>query len=212
MSRVRKQTVINAMRTLGRIQWKDREIYLFKGHEDNFYKFLLEYLQQNKAYKFVGLPHQARAVGHCALESANTNLWKVSTTKDWKVSLTGLGTFDEIFPETGSKVLRLKKDPNHWCYVFGFLEIGSNRIINRIQFENLNSKVSTIMSPTYAIYLSDMRYITLNPAIKMKALYTIDVNMEGVVAGDTEIIPVALHILPYQVLTATDQTGYVEEA
>ncbi|MBA7660383.1 hypothetical protein ES703_68385 [subsurface metagenome] len=209
---LKKQLVINAMRAIGTIQWKERSIYLFKGYEDIFYTFLKDYLIQNKAYTFVGLPHMVRAVGDCAIEPANTNLWKVSTSADWVRSLTGLGTFDEIFPETGSKKLRLKKDPNHWAMVFGFLEVGSNRIINRIQFTDINGAVQSIMTPTYQVLTPDLRYIKLNPAIKLKSLYTLDINIEGIVAGDTEIVPVALHILPHQIVTSTDQSGYVEEA
>lgn len=200
--------VRKTLEQLGTFFWEGKEVNLYAGYEDEVAKFIDEYLTENPEYTFVGPPQLAEATSHITLDNAHPGIWKDSDTTDWKLTPTGLGTFNNVFPEESSKAIRLDTPPPHWAYLLGLVEIGSANNIVRIDFKSVNGKRRGRVTNILQSRIGELKVIRFNPGVKMKTRGYLDMDIEFETNVATEVMPLAVHILPFEIATGLF-AGYV---
>ncbi len=170
---------------------------------------MVERYADEKSFEFVGMPHNAKETRDFALDAPCAEIWKDTSHADWKFTPTGLGTFDNIFPESAA-YLNWDKDPDHHAYVASILEIGSANTMMRFLWQNINGKTS---NGHFMIWqqsrLPSLKIYQQNPAIKLRENGQIRLDGEFEGTAEAEIVPGAVHILPHVMLRNTDLSGYV---
>ena len=197
--------------SLGKLILNERTINLFEGHESNIAKFIDEYLADHPGTEFVGTGAQAQRRTQIGLDLPHHSFWKDSATVDWEITPTGLNTFDELFSETASQGIRLDAQPDHWCYLAGFVEVGSANSLVRLRYTSINGDARSRISTVLINRLGAIKYLANNPAfaLKTRGFITIDGEFDG--AAPVEVIPVALHLMPQEILDAASFAAYVTD-
>jgi len=171
-----------------------------------------QYIADHPDFEFVGMPHFAKSRKHLCIDIPHPTFWKDAATKDWEYTITGPGTFDNIFPDTASVVLRLDSPPYHRCYLAGLIELGQLNAMRRGYINDHNgSKLSYFGCQIQSRMGGTPRDFRLDPALILKERGTIDINIEGDVAGTTEIMPLAVHIFPQEIAANGELNAYVTE-
>ena len=197
------------LRSLGTIVLRERNLFLHDGYVGDIAGFASEYQRDNSEFtNFVGPPHMALGTQDYALENPPTSFWKDSGTVDWRYTPTGLDTFDNVFPESAAAI-RLDTPPPHYAYLFGLVEIGSTNNLHRVAPTDVNGKARGRTTVWYTSRLGDVKVHYWTPAMRMKIRGRIRVQVEAETAAQMELAPLAVHIAPYEMLTATDWAAYV---
>ena len=197
-----------AINAIGVIVYNQRTIDLFKGHRATIGKMVQEYMS-TKDFKFVGMPHQSQNARDFALDAPCAEIWKDTSHADWKFTPTGLGTFDNIFPESAA-YLKWDKDPDHWAYIASLLEIGSANTMMRFLYQNINGNTGLGHFMVWQqSRLPALKIYQHNPAIKLRENGQIRLDGEFEGTAEAEIVPGAVHLLPHEMLVNTDLSGYV---
>lgn len=203
-----ERDVKKAINAIGVIVYNQRTIDLFKGHRDAIKK-MVEFYRDDKNFKFVGMPHMSRNARDFALDAPCAEMWKDTSHSDWKQTPTGLGTFDNIFPESAA-YLRWDETPDHHAYVASLLEIGSANNMMRFHYQNINGSTSNGLFMVWQqSRLPALKIYQHNPAIKLRELGQIRLDGEFEGTAEAEIVPGAVHLLPHEMLVNTDLSGYV---
>ncbi len=203
-----ESTLKKALNAIGIIVYNQRTIDLLKGHRNSI-KTMVQEFAKAQDFHFVGMPHQANNAREFAVDAASPEIWKDTNNADWKFTPTGLGTFDNVFPESAA-FLKWDKDPDHWAYIASLLEIGSANNMMRLYYQNINGDTSL---GRFMIWhqsrLPALKIYQHNPAIKLRENGQIRLDGEFEGTSEAEITPVAVHILPHEILTAVDMSAYV---
>jgi len=212
MTKVDKQLLINSLTAIGELEYKERTINLFTGHEDNIEGFLNEFLDVHPDKEFIGLPHVANSRKHLVIDGPILDMWKdtdISETPiDWKITPTGVGTYNNVFPESANS-LRFDEDPDHWCYLCGFMEVGSANNILKMRFLDINGTIQTSQQVAYQSRVGEIRVVKLMPALKLRTRGTVQIQFMFETTADTEIIPICIHILPQEISESDDPDDFV---
>jgi hypothetical protein len=203
-----EKTLKKALNAIGVIVYNQRTIDLLKGHRDAIKKMVLDF-GKAEDMNFVGMPHQANNAREYAVDAAIADIWKDTASSDWKFTPTGFGTFDNIFPESAA-FLKWDKDPNHWAYVASLLEIGSANNMFRFHYQNINGDTSLgRFMVWHQSRLPALKIYQHNPSIKLRENGQIRLDGEFEGTSEAEIAPVAVHILPHEILTSAAPEGFV---
>ncbi len=203
-----EQTLKKALNAIGVIVYNERTLDLLKGHRDTVKQMVLDFAKQEDM-AFVGMPHQANNAREFAVDAANPEMWKDTNNADWKFTPTGLGTFDNVFPESAT-FLKWDNEPNHWVYVASLLEIGSANNMMRFHYQNINGDTSLgRFMVWHQSRLPSLKIYQHNPAIKIRQNGQIRLDGEFEGTAQAEVTPVAVHILPHEILTNADMSGFV---
>lgn len=194
--------------SIGTILVGDRTLDLLGGHRAFISSIVRDFAAQ-KHKVFRGLGHLAKKRNEFVLDYAHPAFWKDSSTADWKLTATGLGTFDNVVTESASQALRLDDQPDHWAYILGFLEIGSANNMVRAFFNDINADRYARVTIWPQSRLSSFKAYQLPMGILLKERGTIDIDIEFEVAADTEVALNAVHILPQEIAAAEDLSAYV---
>jgi len=197
-----------AMDCIGKIWFEASEFDLFKGHRNNVLDLVREYTRV-KDMTFVGLGSFAETRNQCVIEAALEGMFKDSDSADWAFSATGVGTYDNVFPETGSYVVRLDEKPDHWMYLGGFVEVGGDNNLRRVYFADVNGKPRSRMQMQYSTRMGDLALHYINPGLYFKERGTFNIDMEFEQAMTVEIVPLAVHILPQEIAASSTPSTYV---
>jgi hypothetical protein len=196
------------------IRSNDRDINLFGSKSDvmNVATQVAEYIRDHPDYEFVGMPHVAKSRKHLCLDIPDPTFWKELTAADWTVSATGPGTFDNIFPDTASVVLRLDSPPYHRAYLAGLMELGGLNGLERVYIADHNGSKTSYMGCWAQSRMGQApRDFRFDPALILKERGTINIDAKFGIAGTTEIVPLAVHIFPQEVAANAELQGYVTE-
>jgi hypothetical protein len=191
-----------------------RDINLFGSRFDieMIAKQVQEYIMDHPDYEFVGMPHFAKSRKHLCIDTPHPTFWKDSATANWEYSITGPATFDNIFPDAASYNLRLDSPPYHRAYLAGLIELGSLNTMRRGYIYDFNgSKQSYFGCQNQARMGASPREFRFDPALLLKERGTINIDIEGDIAGTTEIMPLAVHILPQEIAATAELNSYVTE-
>ena len=199
-----------ALKQIGTVYFGEREANLLGGYEEEVAKFVNDFLTAHPDFEFVGLPYLTESQRHLALDGAHPSFYKDSTTLDWAITPTGQGTFDNIFPETGSqRIYLITNTIPHWALLAGFLEVGSSANLMRIDYKDINGKIRGRMVRHIQSRIGDIRLVKMGPAIVFPDRGVFDIDMEFETASEAEIIPLAVHVVPYEVLRSDYATKNV---
>jgi len=218
---------MNVLKTVlyryGYLTWKDRDYYLFQGAEEAIAKMLDDFLKDRTEYSFGHKEESGRTIivdagtealqnnSEVGLMQPHPALWTASSTATWEISSpTGIGTFDNVFPRTANKKLKLKKQPDHTVGLIGFIVYGNNNV-SRIKFTDVNGRPWGIGSFTYQALLQDLKIIRLGQFIQVNPGSTIDIDVEFFDTSPCDVIPLAVHVVPREIAVASDLTSYVQE-
>lgn len=210
MGKVDNALLDSALDALWKIELQEREIDFMDGHRVNIKELVAEYLKEHPDKRFVGVAHMANRRKHVVVDGPHSAFWKDSSTADWKETPTGLGTFNNIFPDAAS-YLRFDEDPDHYCLLAGIIEVGSANNLRRIDFTDINGLSGARMTVGPRSILGDLRITRWNPAIKLRTTGSIRLDMEFETAVDVEILPLAVHVFPQEIANAADLSAYVTE-
>jgi len=200
-----------AMDCIGKTWFEGREFDLFKGHRNNILSLLRDFVKE-KDMTFVGLGSFAETRSQCVVEAALEGMFKDDDAYDWAFDATGIGTYDEVFPETASVGVRLDEKPDHWMYLAGFVEVGGSNNLRRTYFADINGKARSRMQMQYSARIGDMALHYINPGMYFKERGTFNIDMEFEQAMTVEIEPLAIHILPQEIASSATPGEYVTEA
>lgn len=208
MANIKQKLFTKAVNAIGVIVYNQRTIDLFEGHKKIIRSMVEEYADKED-FEFVGMPHMSREARDFALDGPCAEMWKDTSHADWKFTPTGLGTFDNIFPESAT-YLKWDKDPNHHAYVANIMEIGSANTMMRFHYQNINGKTSNGLFMIWMqSRLPSLKIYQHNPAIKLRENGQIRLDGEFEGTAQAEIVPGAVHLLPHEMLVNTDLSGYV---
>jgi hypothetical protein len=208
MATINNKLFNKALNAIGVFVYNQRTLDIFEGHK-KIIRAMVEKYADSKNFDFVGMPHNAKETRDFALDAPSAEMWKDTDNADWKFTPTGLGTFDNIFPESAA-YLNWDKDPDHHAYIASILEIGSANNMMRMLWQNINGKTSNghfMVWPQSR--LPSLKIYQQNPGIKLRenGQIRLDGEFEGVATA--EIVPGAVHILPHTILRSTALNGYV---
>lgn len=201
--------VSRTLKQLGTIFWEGREYNLYDGYEREITSFIDDYQKKYSEKEFVGAPHMVESANHICLDNAHSGFWKDSATVDWAFTPTGLNTFDNVFPESATTRIRVDTQvAPHWAYLLGFLDVGSANNLMRIEFRDVNGKARGRLTSALQTRIGDIKVIRINPGLTFRDRGTVDINAEYETATSTELIPLAVHLIPFEIATG-DMSGYV---
>ena len=198
--------------SLGKVILNERTINLFEGHDSNIAGFIDAYIADHPGTVFVGTGAQAQRRTQIALDLPHHSFWKDSGTVDWQITPTGLGTFDELFSETAAQGIRLDGQPDHWAYLLGFVEVGSANSLVRIRYTSINGDARSRVSTVLQQRLGAIKLVQLNPAFELKTRGFVNIDGEFDGTAPAEVIPVALHLMPQEVIDSANFAGFVTDA
>ena len=203
------ELVRESLKQMSSVYMEGRDVFLLDEYVQNVHDWIGAYLKEYPNYTFVGVPHLAESQAHVALDFAHPAFWKDSTTLDWKITPTGRSTFDELFPETASYYIRLDTQTTpHWAKLCGYLEIGSANNILRVSHDNINGKKRGRVSRFLESRVSQIKAMKIKPALDFGNRGQIDIGAEFETVTPTEIAPLAIHLLPFEILVG-EISGYV---
>ncbi len=190
-----------------------QRINLAAAHVGGIAETIQEFLGQHKEYNFAGAAHQASGRSDLVVDQPRPTFWIAdSSTAAWGCPVSTAYTDTDMFPTTSSVAIRLDTSPPLWEYLFGFLDVGSKNNIVLIDFASINSDERAVMSPLYQSRVSGMKVIEMDPAIVFKDRGTKNINAQFEEAGnakDVQVLPLAVEILPFEIATAQDVSGYI---
>ena len=204
---VSQDLVSLALKQIGQVTFGQRDVNLYSGYEPEVTNFVNEFLTAHQDFEFVGPPHLADSQKQVCLDGPNTTFWKVSTSSDWKVTPTGLGTLDNIFPESAAYIRLNTQTTPHWALLLGFVEVGSAGTVSRIDLSNVNGKIRGRSSRPFQSRIGDLKVFPLKPGVQLGDRGQIRVQMEFESTVDVEIIPLAVHIVPFEITRSDYTTG-----
>ena len=200
--------VEGALRSQGTIYLRERELFLHKDYVTDVAKFVGEFGSENGEFtNFVGPPHEALGTQDYAVENPRLSFWK-DANSDWRFTPTGPGTFDGAFPEAAT-VIRLDTPPPHYAYLFGLVEIGTTNNVLAVAPTDVNGRPRGRTTVWYSSRMGDIKLHYYTPAMRMKAGGRVRIAVEAESAAPIELCPLAVHIAPFEMLTAADWTGNV---
>jgi len=201
--------VSQTLKTLGTVFWEGKEYNLYDGYEREIVSFIDDYLKKYTTMEFKGAPHLAESQSHVVLDNAHQGFWKDSNITDWLFTPTGLNVFNDVFPEAVDTRIRVDTHvAPHWAYLLGFVEIGSANNLVRIEFRDVNGKKRPRLTSMLQSRLGELKIIRLKPGLRLEDRGTIDINAEYENASATELMPLALHLIPFEIATG-DISEYV---
>lgn len=195
--------ISTALQNMGTVYFAERDINLFAGFEQEIANFINEFQVTHSGNQFVGQPYLAESQNQISLDPAHGSFWKASTTTNWKLTPTGLGTLDNVFPTTAAYVITMNTQTiAHWAMLLGFLEVGSANNLARIAYTNINGKKRGYTTRFYQSRFGDVKLVKLAPAIRFMDRGQINIDMEFETNAPTEVIPLAVHVAPFELLTS----------
>ena len=206
-TQVNPKTVKKALNAIGYVVYNERTIDLLKGHRDFLLSFIQEFAKEEDMV-FVGMPHQIKTTRNFCVDMSNAQMWKDTTNADWKLTPTGLGTFDNVVPESAAKV-QWDKDPDHWAYWASILEIGSANNMWRADFADINGVAYGNATMWHQSRLPNLKIYQMNPAVEIRENGTIRLDVEFEGTSEAELIPYAVHLLPQRIAIAADLAAFV---
>jgi len=181
-----------------------------RSHIQNIADQVQQYIADHPDFEFVGMPHFAKSRKHLCIDIPQPSFWRDTTATNWEISITGPGTYDNLFPTTALYTLRLDSPPYHRCYLAGLLELGQLNAMRRAYIADHNgSKLSYFGCQIQSRLGGTPRDFQFDPALILKERGTINIDMEGDVAGTTEIMPLAVHIFPQEIAANGELNSYV---
>lgn len=199
-----------SVENIGTIMLQQRTVNLLEPYTGDIGAAIDEFLAKNREYReFAGTPELVTDVQQVAIEAPRTGFWKDSNTLDWRESPTGIGTYDEIYPETASAAIQLSTPPPHWALLFGTLESGAGNNVQNVQLKQVNGKLRGIVAVTYSERFAGIKVRRFTKGVILKERGDIDINAEAETTAPIEIIPLAVHILPGEIAKATNVSSYV---
>lgn len=204
---VNPKTVKKALNAIGVVVYNQRTIDLLKGHRGFLEDFIKKFAKQEEM-NFVGMPHQITSTRTFCADVSAAEIWKDTNNADWKQTPTGLGTFDNVVPESAAKV-KWDKDPNHWAYWASILEIGSANNMWRLDFKDINGTEFGNASVWHQSRLPALKIYQMNPAVQVRENGTIRLDIEFEGTSEAEVIPYGVHLFPQEIAIAIDQSAFV---
>ena len=199
-----------ALNALGAITYDQRDINLLQPYHDDIAKEVREYGAKNRDFReFVAVPELVTDIQQFCLEAPRGGLWKDSDTVDWRQTPTGIGTFDNVFPEAATAAIQYTTPPPHWMMCFGFMEIGSANNLLNINLARVNGKVRGIVAQQNQVRLAGLKARRLAKGLLIKERGDFNVDGEFETTATTEVYPLAVHILPGEMAKATALNSYV---
>lgn len=201
-----------AMDALFRVRWKNSWVDLAEGHRENIKRFLQEYISkpEHGDMRFVGLSSAVESENDLALCNVPGDLFVASSTSGdtWVLSAapTGPNVFDQVWPNTAAKKVRLKPDPDHWIYFWGIIDYSGANNIKKIYFYNINGSkrgsVETIHQQRFGA-----PWIILDRGFEFKERGTFDINFEFTNTATPEPVPLAVWIVPGEIILGSTETA-----
>lgn len=203
-------TLERGLLAIGGITYAERDLSLFNPFKEDILKALNEYLSKNRDFRqFVAAPELVEDVQQVCIDAPRNGLWKDSDTVDWKQTPTGIGTFDNVFPESASAALQYSSPPAHWAMLFGLVEIGSANNILNVNLARVNGKPRGVFALQNQVRLALLKARRLAKGLLFKDRGDLNLDVEFETTATTETYPLAVHILPGEIAKATAVAGYV---
>lgn len=203
-------TLERGLMAIGGITYAERDLNLYNPFKEDILKATNEYLSKNRDYRtFVAAPELVEDVQQVCIDGPRNGLWKDADATDWRQTPTGIGTFDNVFPEASSTALQLSSPPPHWALLFGLIEIGSANNILNVNLARVNGKPRGVFALQNQVRLALLKARRLAKGLLFKDRGDLNLDVEFETTATTETYPLAIHILPGEIAKATAVQGYV---
>ena len=204
------ETVERGLMAIGGITYAERDLNLYAPFKIEILKTVNEFLAKNRDYRvFVAAPELVEDVQQVCIDAPRNGLWKDADATDWRQTPTGIGMFDNVFPEAATAAIQLSSPPPHWAMLFGLIEIGSANNILNVNLARVNGKPRGVAAMQNQVRLALLKARRFAKGLLFKDRGDLNLDVEFETTATTETYPLAVHILPGEIAKATAVQGYV---